>query len=413
MRKGVICILIILGTGKMLFGQWECPSQLGGSLKPLGNSKLLWGTEITAAAGYLTNNSIYNTMGLLGIDYTSNQHTFYFEGGFKYWYRNDYDLDVDYHNEHFGMRELYYQNQSKLGTLTLGLQSMRSDDNYLLNERVLGLNYKKSFSRFDLNLFVGTVSKDFSRNGTFCSVSYLYDILPYQNRTLIGNSLWQTNMAGFTIGYHPSAASGNSVISDDGLGLTDESTSHSFFHIETIGLAFYSEFGDWVPETNVLSGLYSNAEIGNDFWLKPELLYQESSDNKAIIYCAKAEKAFTWVNTHRTSLEAAYFGFVAINKNAQMVNLFSNIFAGSVLRLDSPDLPFYQIAVKYAIPNAKAHLKLQYASEAEYDPAHELDIELGKKFFGKLLINGTYGYIKSPLLTDDPNLFRVEIRLDI
>ncbi len=407
MKYLCLCILVFLSIS--LYGQWECPSQLGGSLKPLGDSKLMWGTEITSAAGYLTNNSIYNTMGLLGVDYTSGNHTFYGEGGFKYWNRSDYNLNINYHNSRFGLRELYYQNHSSLGDISLGLQSMRSDDNYILNERVVGVNYKKSTDRFNINIFGGSVTRDFARNGTFCNVAYLYDLLPYTNRTLLGTSLGQTNLAGFTLGYKPSTSTlGN----DDGLGTTDANTSHPFVHIESIGMAFYSEFGSWITTPHILSGLYSNIEIGNDYWIKPEVLYQEAKNNRAIIYSSKLQKTFTWANSHRTAVEVSYYGLAAIDKDATAANLFSNIFSGSVLRLDSPDLPFYQIATKHSIPSIKTHVKLQYTGQAKSNPMSELDVELGRKLFGKLLINGTYGYIKSPMLSKDPNLFRVELRFD-
>jgi hypothetical protein len=390
--------------------QWECPSQLAGSLKPVGNSNLLWATELTGAAGYLTNNSIYNTMGLLGLNYTSGKHTIYAEGGFKYWYRTDNDINISYHNAHFGLRELYYQNQSKLGNVSLGLQSMHLDDNYLLNERVLGINYRKSTDAFDFNLVGGTVTRDFSRNGTFCNVAYLYDILPYTNRTLVGTSLGQTNMAGFTLGYKPSSVSS---LSDDGLGLSSENTSSAFMHVESVGLAVYSEFGNWVNKPRLLSGVYANIEVGNDYWFKPEVLYQQDSGNRAIIYIAKAQKAFTLSNSHRAAFEVSYYGLAGIDKDATAANLFSNVFAGNVLRFDSPDLPFVQFAGKYAIPSVKAHVKLNYTLQTSSNPSSECDVELGRKFFGKLLINGTYGYVKSPLLQSNPNLFRIEMRLDL
>jgi hypothetical protein len=405
-----LCLGLLICLPISIYGQWECPSQLGGSLKPLGNSKLLWGTEITGGAGYLTNNAIYNTMELLGVDYTSGNHTFYGEGGFKYWYRTDYDLNISYHNSRFGLRELYYQNHSTWGNISLGLQSMRSEENYLLNERVVGLNYKKSTDHFAINVFGGSVSRDFARNGTFCNMAYLFDILPYSNRTLIGATLGQTNMAGFTLAYKPYTSA--TAVNDDGLGIAEDNISHPFVHIESIGMALYTEFGRWVTTSPILSGLYSNIEIGNDYWFKPEVLYQDAKNNRVVVYSAKLQKAFTWKNSHRTTFEASYFGLEAIDKGAQAVNLFSNIFAGSVLRLDSPDLPFYQIATKYTIPSVKTHLKLQYTSQTISQPVSELDAELGRKFFGKLLINGTYGYIKSPMLSKDPNLFRVEMRFD-
>jgi len=418
-----------MGISNILFAQWECPSQLGGNLNQFNHSNFSWGVELTGGAGYLTNSTIFNGMGLVGLNYTSKQHTFYFEGGVKTWYQGDYDLNIKSSNSVWGLREAFYKNQSSLGSLTVGLQSMRSEDVYLLNERVLGIDYKKDFNRFGLNVFGGTVSKSFARNGTFCNMAYLYDILPYINQPLLGESLGQTNLAGLTLGFHPSREVNG--MSEDGLG-SDIKESSSSFNVETIGFTLYSEFGSWIKTPSLITGFYSNIEFGNDYWLKPEVLLS-TTGNRAIIYCAKAGKGFTWTNSHRTTFEAAYYGLTSIssgngghsgvkgvesdkgeeaNGDTKAISLFSNILAGTVLRLDSPDMPFCQFAAKHTIPSIKTHLKVQYTSQVQASPSHELDIELGKKFFDKLLVNATYGYIKSPMLVTNPNLFRVEMRFN-
>ncbi len=435
MKKPIISLLISLGISNILFAQWECPSQLGGNLNQFKNSNFSWGIELTGGAGYLTNSSIFNGMGLVGLNYTSKQHTFYFEGGIKTWYQGDYDLNIKASNSVSGLRELFYRNQGSQGSLTIGLQSMRSEDVYLLNERVLGFNYRKDFNRFGLNVFGGTVSKSFARNGTFCNMAFLYDILPYINQPLLGESLGQTNLAGLTLGFHP--AKEMNGMSEDGLE-SDIKESSSSFNVETIGFALYSEFGSWIKTPGLIAGFYSNIEIGNDYWFKPEVLVSATGE-QAIIYCTKAGKAFTWSNSHRTTFEAAYYGLTSISSGSsghsggkdnegdkegesdkgeeakgdtKAISLFSNILAGTVLRLDSPDMPFCQFAAKHTIPSIKTHLKVQYTSQVQTAPSHELDIELGKKFFGKLLVNATYGYIKSPMLVTDPNLFRIEMRFN-
>jgi hypothetical protein len=158
-----------------------------------------------------------------------------------------------------------------------------------------------------------------------------------------------------------------------------------------------------------MGGVYSNIEIGNGYWLKPELLYA-SGDNSALIYCAKFEKSVMWPNSHRTVFSASYYGQTDFNENKSS-NSFSNILAGTVLRFDTPDLPFYMLSVKHTIPKLKAHLKIQYVGQTKTDPNSEFDIEIGKKFSNKLLINASYGYVNSPELLSNPNLFRLEMRL--
>jgi hypothetical protein len=381
---------------------------LGGNLKQIQDSDFSWGVELTGGAGYLTNSVILNQMSLLGLNYTSHPHSFYFEGGIKTWYQGDYDLRVKSSNNTLGLRELFYNYQSSSGSLTLGLQSIRSEDVYLVNERVLGINYKKDFNRWALNVFGGTVSKQFVRNGTFCNMAYLYDILPYTNQPLIGQSLGQTNLAAATFSYHPSA--------DE-----DEFSDNGF--VETVGWAIYSEFGSWFKTPSVLTGVYSNMEIGNGYLFKPEVLFA-ATGTTSLIYCAQFDKAIPWNNTHRTTLEAAYYGQTSFHSrdghsgdkggadDTKASHSFSNIFAGTVLRFDTPDMPFCLLSAKHTIPSLKTHLKVQFVSQVNTHPNHELDIEAGKKFFGQLLVNASYGYIKSPSLIRNPHLFRIEMRFN-
>ena len=411
MKKIFFSLIVFIQINSTLFAQWECPSQLGGNLKQIGESDFSWGVELTGGAGYLTNSLILNQMSLLGLDYTSKQHTFYVEGGFKSWFQGNYDLKAKSGNNIFGLREAFYSNNGSLGSLTLGLQSVRSEDVFLVNERILGLNYKKSFNSFGLNVFGGTVSNRFARNGAFCNMAYLYNILPYANQPLIGQSLGQTNLAGMTFGYNPTAE--NDEFSDDGLGAE---TSDNLFNVETIGLVLYSEFGSWIETPALIGGLYSTIEIGNGYRFKPEVLYS-ASGNSAIIYCAKFEKSVMWSNSHRTVFDASYYGQTTLGKGEagnenKPVNSFSNILAGTVLRFDSPDMPFYTFSVKHTIPSLKSHLKVQYVSQTKTNPNYEIDVEIGKKFFNKLLINASYGYVNSPKLLDNSNLFRIEMRFN-
>jgi hypothetical protein len=401
-----------------LSAQWECPSRLGGNLRQADNSAFSYGFELTGGAGYLDKSLILNQMSLTGLDYTSGNHSFYFEGGVKMWRQNDYDLMIKSSNYMLGLRELFYNNQSSFGNLTFGLQSIRSEDVYLVNERVLGVNWKKSVNRFNVNIFGGMVSKQFARNGTFCNMAYLYDILPYINQPLIGEQPGQTNLAGATISFRPNAAAAEEFTDND---------NATFLRVETLGLALYSEFGSWYKTPSFVAGLYSEIATGKGYRLKPELLFA-ASERPAVIACAKFEKSFDWNNSHRTVFDAHAFWQAtfdgnkhdgkaenkgeADDKTVKATNVFSNILAGTVLRFDTPDMPFFTFSAKHTLPSWKAHLKMQYVSQIKANPNCELDVEAGKKFSDKLSVNLIYGYIKSPALMSNPHLFRMEIRFN-
>jgi hypothetical protein len=419
MRKQLISTSLLLLLAQLIFAQWECPSQLGAYLKPVGQTNFYWSGELTGGAGYITNNSIANAMGLIGLDWSSKKSSFYIEGGFKYWNRKNFDTSSDYSNRHFGLRELYYQYKSQQSNLTLGIQSARLDDDFLLNERIVGANIRINSGKWSLNALGGSVTKDFARNGTFCNVGYLYDILQGRSRALIGNSFGQTNLASFSVKYQPSkaisktkkASSGDEFTTDEfsnGLNSSPES-KHGSFKLESVGAITYHEFGNWITQQFVTTGLFAQTEWGKNWGFKPEILFQSATGNKALIYNFQLEKTIEAAKT-KTTFTLRYIGKTNIDSNAKILNSFSNIFAGDVIRLDAVDGSFLQAGVKCSFPESKIHLKAQFASKVSGSEMRETDFEVGKKFGKRLQINALSGLVNSYLLTDKALMGRIEFR---
>lgn len=397
--KKIFLLAFILFVPVFSFGQWECRSQLSSSLKPLAKSNIYWAVELTGSAGYLEKNAIFNSMGFLGIDISSKKSTLFIETGYKFWDRYDLSDKTNFKNGHFGVREMFYQLKWKSGKATFGIQSARFDDDYLLNERILGLNFKQSRGPWIINLNVGSVVKGFARNGMFCSVGYLYDIIPGRSPGLIGNSPGETNMAGFTLKYSPSKKK-------------NEFSSHSSpFSIGSVGLLTYGEFGGLIDESFVMAGFFADVNLPEKFVFKPELIYQSSKQNGAIIYSFGLEKEFSLNNT-RTIFNLRYFGISAIDENARVLNSYSNLFAGDVIRLDSKDMPLAQVSAKTSFRKIKTHIKLQFSSQLNNsNPLSEFDFEIGKRFNSHFQINAIGAFVKSSSLPNDAALTRVECRI--
>ncbi|MFA5850370.1 MAG: hypothetical protein WC833_10870 [Bacteroidales bacterium] len=385
MKKGILIFVLILFSISDLSAQWECPSLLGASLKPIGKSKIFWGSEITAGAGFLNNNAIFNSMGLIGLDRSGKKWTIYAEGGYKFWDIYDLDTKQNLNNFHLGIRELLFQYRGKSGKVTAGIQSVRLDDDYLLNERMLGLNYKYSSGPWSFNFTGGTVMKAFARNGTFCAVGYLYDLVPGREIALLGNKPGQTNLIATTIKFSPSK------------------------FIDHVGLAVYYEFGSWVEKPVLTGGLFSSLSLPGGITFKPEILYQSAQDNKAIIYLFSLEKLINGEKL-RTSINMRYTGFSAFDENAKILNSFSNMFAGNVLRIDTGDLPFIQAGIKFSVRPVRTHLKIQYTAQTKKNAMQEFDLELGKKFMKHLQVNALGAVVNSPLLEKRAILGRIEFR---
>lgn len=413
--KIVPVLLILLSVPTLSRAQWECPSRLGGSLQPIGQSNLMWAGEVTTSAGTISNQGLANAMVFGGLDYSVNNNTFYVEGGFKSWYRFDSSDRSGNNGSNFGLREAFYRNSGNNHSFTLGLQSTKSDDYFLVNERMVGANYRVGFGNFSLNLLGGSVLKEFARNGTFCTLGYLYNVVSGRDRAIIGNSFGQTNLAMASLTWKPKSKDAmGDFASNDGLGVTKKP---SLFGINSAGLLMYHEFGNWTVYNTIESGVYADINLLN-FSLKPEVLLQSGTGNNALIYSFSADKQISWGSGQLTKLFGRYVGMHKIDATAIATPSFSNIFAGEVLRLDALDMPFFQAGIKHSFPSLKASIKLQGALQTgtvtgftadDYNTSpsrmKEFDLTLSKNIGKFLLINATAGYVSYPLMTTDEQAY--------
>jgi len=401
MTRRIVFLFSLTAFRLTTFAQWECPSQLGGSLKPVGQSSLMWAGELTGAAGALYHNTISNEMGFLALDFSTSHHTFYGEGGFKYWQRTDNQLNTTFSNSHWGIRELLYSYKHDGGKITSGIQSVSSPDGFLVNERMAGLNIVQNFSEWRFTFSGGTVTRDFARNGVFCSKGYLYDIIPHDERALIGIKPGDTNLAYVSADHKV----GGNKTSDDEFASSDDSPR---FYVDSYGGLFYTEFGDWIENSSVLLALYSKIEWKGVLTFSPEVIYQSGIDNRAFIYRLEFQRDIESAKGNVTTFMVRYFGLNAIDEGAQASVSFSNIMAGEVLRLDAIDFPLLQASVKQRFAKAKCHIKLQYSQQTQVDKMSEIDAEVGNKFWQKLSVNLQYGHIVSNDITTSQ--LRTELR---
>lgn len=425
MNKLIYCILLLI-IALSSKAQWECPSKLAAHLDPIAESPVLVGLESQLSTGVLDENSINTAMLFAGIDYSKNNHSFYFEGGFKAWWKYDTDKELLFDQYRFGFREFFYQYTNKLSSLTLGLQSSTFDDHYLLNERIAGINYKLDFGKWKLNSYGGSVTKDFARNGIFCTTGFIYDLPTGQEATLLGNKLGDKNLAGFTFTFFPEkenkkqkpisitddfeAFDSNEFGDFEPLVNNSKPERQAIIKLEQIGIAGYAEFGNWIDSSFFQTGAFASVKLPGNIYFNPEILFQIESTNKGIIYLASLERSFSLSKSSRLSLGAAYYAFSAIDNGAAVLNSYSNILAGEVLRLDAINMPLYLLSAKFNVPTTRFHIKLQKAGQANSGNLNEWDIEIGKQLFNRLNINTKASVIKGGALENKVFLARLEAR---
>ncbi len=236
----------------------------------------------------------------------------------------------------------------------------------------------------------GSVLKQFSRNGLFCNIGFVYDIL-HRDRGLMGNRLFETNFGALTLSY-------NNKGIERGLN--------------KIGLAIYDEFGSKIDTNVLMAGVYATLTLPFDIELTPEVLYQNSESNNAILYSLGLRKIFVLENSQRFELNARVLESTELDKGAMIKNSFSNLFLGDVIRLEAKDLPLYQTSLRYSIPKHSLHFKLQYTSEFNTKGLSEIDLSIGKRIINQIYLSAIGGYIKSPTLErKDAFLARIEARI--
>ena len=415
----IISIAVLCFWTSHSFAQWECRSHLASNLKPLyKNSNLSWAAELEASGGYLTNSYIGNGMAFLGADLTFNRVQLYAEGAYKYWYNQDIDLNETFTQSRFGLRELSASYFANNFNLRLGLHQIQTGDYFLMNERALGASFNYSASNAKLVLATGTVTKDFSRNGIFCSTAYIYDIVPTRTPSA-GTDFGDTNFATFSfqkdLSHKPAKASTSSndeFESFDEFTDFSESSNGNPFGLATYGGIIYSEFGSLYDNPLIDLGLNTAINLGPIGTAKAEGIYQLANNNKAWLFYAQLAKEFQSKSGNLTTLQATYLAKHDIGESTASLPRFSNLFLGEVFRMDLVDLPLINASFKQQFTTKELSLKLQYTQQLKDEKMQELDFSVGKFYIKKhLRLTAITGLMNSDDLNEWAKLARLEMRV--
>jgi hypothetical protein len=92
----------------------------------------------------------------------------------------------------------------------------------------------------------------------------------------------------------------------------------------------------------------------------------------------KFGKTKTWGNASNTRISGAFIGKYDIDKDAIFQPLFSNLFLGEIMRLDAPDFPLWQAAIKHRFAGKlKIHLAIKAVSQINDPLTNEQNLEFG------------------------------------
>jgi len=463
--------IIILSVGLFLLNsfnvsaQMDCRSMLGAHLTPFKkDGNFLWAIEGTTGPGMMTSpydslskdkTKIRGGMILAALDFgfMQNKSHIYLEGGYKNWQNSDFvDQSEFTDSKHVGMRQAFYSFSTEKTKIKLGLHETRLGDFFLIDERILGASIDQEIGSFTVNVRGGTVNKSFARMGKFCSNRHLYSIINPDFTEKIGEKVGETNLAGIAINWNPhhvkekpktnstdefSDSNNDEFSSDDEFsnsndefhenhdfnefGGSDEFTdiqkskSKKKFSIKNVGFIVYDEFGsqEYIPENKFYTGLLIDFDLPFGIFMQTGAVYQNMLNNNTVVYIAKLGKSISWNNGSLTKISGAYIGKSNIDNNAIFQPLFSNLFIGEVVRMDAPNFPLWQAAIKHRFPGKiKFHIAIKAVGELENTKTNEQDIEFGFLVFKKhLKITIIGSRIESLAFDNDIIMARVELRL--
>ncbi len=418
-KESIILIFVLLFSVTQTYGQWTCRSKLGSHLKPFKKDfPLLWAGEVTLGHGYMSDDRVItNAMIFATLDYSWKKHQFYLEGGTKAW-RNTfmgpgaYETESNgpcriFQKQRFGLRDAFYKYENKDNKIIAGFQQFSLGEYFLVRERALGISYKNTFDNWEVNVNGGSVLKDFSRFGTFCSVHYLYNVVRDRYYPVLGQNIGETNFTGVVATWSPKEKeeSGGDEFSEFG------SSSEKDKILKNISLIAYSEYGTIIENVRFHYGLNSLLEFPKKIKFRAQVLNQTILNNNALVYYVNLSKSFNFGSKGQTSFNFKYYGKYDIDNNAIAYSSFSNLFIGEVMRMDLMDLPLYQLSAKHRIPKWKLHVKLQATQQFKDNNISEYNIAIGKTFFKHAKLTTMLSKLDADNLAKEYYLVRAELRV--
>lgn len=421
--------------------QPDCRSIISAHLTPIGETPLLWATELTLAGGLMPDREIANGSIYGALDYSKNNSQFYFEGAYKNWYNSTSNPDgappqttaPEYNKPtryHWGFRELYFKYGNANNFIKPGIQSITSEDFLLFDERALGLSASKEFKNISLSGNVGTVTQRLARYQDVCGNRHIYNIIHQSQYNFVSENPGESNFGMITIKWSPQDESDGDVsstvsddefasLSQDEFSSTDEfstsgleETASASVKIDNAGLILYEEFGEAFHTYKYYFGAFSEIAFFRSLRIKTELIDQYIPDDHCLAYVLELETSHSWDNGASSLFEIGYLGKIDIDTDAHFYPAFANLFKGEVMRLDAVNMPLAYTSFKHFFPgNYMLTAEVNAVVQLESHHSREIDTIIGMKLLRHARLTAIGSYIQSDLLDDDYWMAKLELRV--
>jgi hypothetical protein len=412
-------------------------------LKPVKeDSSLSWAVELTGQVGYLGNDTLdralANGMVFMGLHYRSDlssPHQFYFEGGYKDWYKSDDGPGLGGSGQtwgsfptpakdHWGLREAYYDFNRNDTQITTGLHVASLGESLLLDERAIGGSLGRNFGSYSLNVAAGSVMTQFARMKDFCATRHVYRIVRGGRVNEIGDAFGDTNFVGGTLSWSPGrgGSAGTDGLpgedpggEDDFAALGDEEFSSleesGSSWLKRLGVIVFNQFGPGFVEDRLFYGGIAELALMRDIELQVEVVHQHVSTERVIGYLIQGERDVTWRSGALTSFWLGYIGSAEIDSGALFRPAFSNLFLGEVMRLDVVNMPLVFGRASHRLPwRGKPSIGLFAVVQTSNSRTEEYDFEFEINLSQRLRLYGVAGLVRSGALDETTMVGRAQFR---
>jgi hypothetical protein len=420
-----------------LFPQVDCRTILGSNLRSISDGPFSWGLELSGSLGAMADRKIANGQIYAGLDFSKSHHQFYFEVAYKNWYNSAKNPDgedpgtsfTDFNRpkpSNLGFRELFYQYKNQSDFLKFGVQTYKTPDNFILNERILGISGNKSLGNFIATGALGTVTNKISRFGDVCGNRHIYNILHRSQFNFTGDKPGATNFGTLFLNWKRGSATKKSSTPEnkndefsefgqfDEFSVTSDDSKtekKSIIRAEKAGIFFYEEFGSGFHEYKYYTGGFAEFETVKQSVLELQLIDQYILNDHALAYRIKLEKDHFWKKGSNTKFALSFLSKINIDKDAHFYPAFSNLFLGEVMRMDAIDLPLFYGTIKHSFKSKyKIYMQLNAASQLKADKSKEIDLQMGAKISNHFLLTTIFSYMTSSLLDKEQWMVKLEAR---
>ncbi len=392
--------------------------------------------ELTGQLGYLGHSSLdrglASGMVFLGLHYQSDfesPHRFYFEGGYKNWYKTDTGPGLGGDGQTFGdfptpakdnwgLREAYYDFDGGQTKVTGGLHTASLGETLLLDERAVGLSFQRELGPVQFQMTTGSVMTRFARMKDFCATRHVYRVVRGGRINYVGDGFGETNFLGGTVSWSPSGG----ATSDDLAGEEEEDEFGAFEELSSfeeseeglvrrVGAVFFEEFGSAFLVNQLYYGGLAELNLWSDLELELELIHQHVADHRVLGYMVQGQKDFTWKSGAFTAFRLGYIGSAEVDPDARFRPTFSNLFLGEVMRLDVANMPLVFGRLKHTLTwRGRPSIGFFAVAQTSATRAEEYDLELDVHLTRGLRLYGVVGFVRAESLPSSTTVARAQFR---